>query len=105
MTAKLNCWEFKRCGREPGGTAVGALGVCPAASAREVDGTNHGSAGGRACWAIAGTLCGGVVQGTFAQKLGSCMKCEFYRSVVKQEGRAIATARAIHEKLEGGERP
>ena len=96
---KLNCWEFKQCGRQPGGDAVGALGVCPAARAHELDGINCGSAGGRACWAIAGTLCDGVVQGTFAQKFGSCMKCAFYRSVVKEEGHAIASARVIHDRL------
>lgn len=101
MNAKLNCWEVKRCGREQGGAATREHGVCAAARATEVDGLNHGKAGGRACWAIAGTLCGGSVQGTFAEKLGSCMKCEFYRAVVKEEGRAIASARAIHDKLSG----
>jgi hypothetical protein len=108
MASRTNCWEFKGCGREPGGKAIAALGVCPAASRSEIHGINHGKAGGRACWAIAGTLCGGVVQGTFAQKLGSCMKCEFYRAVVREEGRGIATARDIHERFdccarEGGE--
>ncbi|MDH3390750.1 MAG: hypothetical protein OEL85_03000 [Desulfobulbaceae bacterium] len=29
---------------------------------------------------VAGTLCGGEVQGTFALKLGNCQKCEFYTS-------------------------
>jgi hypothetical protein len=27
---KLNCWEVKKCGREPGGVKVKELGVCPA---------------------------------------------------------------------------
>jgi len=27
---KLNCWEFKKCGRQPGGPKVAELGVCPA---------------------------------------------------------------------------
>jgi len=25
-----NCWEYKKCGREPGGIKVHELGVCPA---------------------------------------------------------------------------
>ncbi len=102
---RLNCWEFKHCGRQVGGPAVDKLGVCPAASATQLEGINHGKAGGRACWAIAGTLCGGVVQGSFAQKLASCLNCEFYRAVVREEGRKIATARTILEALEGGAKP
>ena len=27
---KQNCWEIKKCGREPGGTHEQAMGVCPA---------------------------------------------------------------------------
>ena len=32
MSNRLNCWEVKKCGREPGGKSVATLGVCPAAS-------------------------------------------------------------------------
>lgn len=28
---KLNCWEFKKSGRQPGGGHISDLGVCPAA--------------------------------------------------------------------------
>jgi hypothetical protein len=31
-------------------------------------GTHDGKFGGRACWIVAGTLCGGKEQGTFAKK-------------------------------------
>ena len=55
---RLNCWEFKNCVRNlDGGNAV-ELGVCPAAVAKVF----HGINGGRYCWGIAGTLCGGTVQ-------------------------------------------
>ena len=40
--AKLNCWEFKKCGREAGGSKVGELGLCPAATTRAVDGVHDG---------------------------------------------------------------
>jgi len=35
----------------------------------------------------AGTLCGGKTQGTYAQKLGSCMSCDFYLAVRGEEGK------------------
>ncbi|MEI8376826.1 MAG: histidine kinase dimerization/phospho-acceptor domain-containing protein, partial [Planctomycetota bacterium] len=31
------------------------------------------------CWDVAGTLCGGKVQGSCAQKLGNCRLCEVYQ--------------------------
>ena len=65
----MNCWEFKKCGREKGGAKAGELGVCAAYP-------SHGTH----CAHIAGTLCGGKVQGSFAMKLVNCMKCEFYQS-------------------------
>lgn len=62
------------------------MGVCPAASLTEVDGLNFGQNGGRACWAIAGTFCQGQVQGTFALKMDTCLKCVFYQRVKQEEG-------------------
>ena len=75
---RQNCWEYIKCGREPGGNKVAELGTCHAASAKKLNGLNFGINGGRICFAISGTFCGGKVQGTFAQKLGSCTKCDFY---------------------------
>jgi hypothetical protein len=88
MAARVNCWEFKKCGRQPGGSRAAELGVCPAAQA-DIVCFNCGSHGGRICWAIAGTLCGGKIQGTFAQKVANCMACEFYLSVKRDEGSAF----------------
>jgi len=92
---KMNCWEFKKCGREPGGTRATELGVCPAATTAVLTGTNGGKAGGRACWAVTGTLCGGIVQGTFASKLGNCQKCEFYLLVKNEEGKNYRSSKDI----------
>lgn len=83
---KQQCWEFKKCGREPGGEKVKELGICPAAIDTTSDGLNDGKNGGRMCWALAGTFCGGIVQGTFAQKQVSCMSCDFYKKVKEEEG-------------------
>lgn len=97
--AKLNCWQFKQCGREPGGGKVAELGVCPAAIEHAADGINDGSKGGRACWALAGTLCGGKVQGTFASKLANCMQCDFYKLVVAEEGKDFIPSKMILKEI------
>ncbi|MFC1490916.1 two-CW domain-containing protein [Candidatus Latescibacterota bacterium] len=65
----MNCWEFKKCGREKGGAKSAELGVCAAYPNKGTD-----------CARIAGTLCGGAVQGSFAMKLPNCMKCDFFKS-------------------------
>lgn len=83
---KTNCWELKKCGREAGGSKTSELGVCPAATDTSAHGTNNGENGGRICWAIAGTFCGGKVQGDFAQKSVSCMTCEVFKQVKQEEG-------------------
>ena len=82
---RRNCWEAKRCGREEGGENISSLGVCPVAIAQHHDSVNGGLNGGRFCWAVVGTLCGSQVQGTFARKLDSCLKCPFYKEVEEQE--------------------
>ncbi len=65
----MNCWEFKKCGREAGGAKAGKLGVCPAYPDQ-----------GKHCARVAGTMCGDKVQGSFAMKLPTCMQCDFYKS-------------------------
>jgi hypothetical protein len=81
-----NCWEYKNCGREPGGPKANELGVCPAATSSAHNGKNNGKNGGRYCWKVAGTLCGGKVQGEYAAKAVSCMACEFFKVVKQEEG-------------------
>ncbi len=82
---KLNCWEFKKCGREQGG-ARKDLGVCAASVEYRLHGAHGGKHAGRACWVVAGTLCGGEEQGTFAKKYHNCEKCDFYKTVKAEEG-------------------
>ncbi len=54
----VKCWEFKNC----------AYTDCPSFKSEN-----------RRCWQVAGTHCGGEVQGVFAQKFGRCEKCEVYK--------------------------
>ena len=81
---KVNCWEFKKCGREREGGLINALGICPAAAAEKLNGMHGGMNAGRACWFVVGTLCNGDTQGTYAKKYRSCICCDFYK-LVKEE--------------------
>jgi hypothetical protein len=84
---RKNCWEIKGCGRQPGGDKVEELGVCSAALPGAFDSVNKGECAGRFCWAVAGTLCGGKAQGTYAKKLANCLACPFLLQVQVDEGR------------------
>ncbi len=83
--AKQNCWEFKKCGRVPGEEHVKDLGICPAYTEKRLNSEHGGLNAGRACWVVAGTLCGGSVQGSFAKKYDNCEKCDFYQLVKREE--------------------
>lgn len=48
-------------------------------------GVHGGINAGRSCWVVAGTLCNGEVQGSFARKYASCIECSFYRLVKAEE--------------------
>jgi hypothetical protein len=85
---RTNCWDSLRCGRQPGGDRVEAEGVCPAATEASADGVNSGTNGGRICWAISGTFCGRQANGSEAVRLISCLSCEFFTQVLKEEGLA-----------------
>ncbi len=76
----MNCWEFKKCGREPGGVNEKEFGPCPAYPDK-----------GRICAEVCGTLCQTKVSGMFAVKLDDCTKCDFYNSP-HYKGRRILKA-------------
>ncbi len=97
---KINCWEFKRCGRQEGGHNSEKLGVCSAAADGRLDGIHGGVKAGRVCWMVAGTLCGGELQGTFAQKMKNCLQCEFYLKVKKEEGGDFKMSAVLLRMLE-----
>lgn len=83
MARKLNCWEFKNCGREKGGLMVEVLGECPVASEMKYDGVHNGRAAGRICWMVKNSS-GGRINLT-AKECSSCHTCAFYRRVVYEE--------------------
>ncbi|XEO80101.1 hypothetical protein WKT22_05148 [Candidatus Lokiarchaeum ossiferum] len=55
--------------------------------------------GGRCCWVISGTLCKGVVQGSFAQKYRDCKNCDFYLQNKKEEGLKMKLSSTILSHL------
>jgi hypothetical protein len=97
----MNCWEFQDCGRELGGKKAKEMGVCPVAVEISVDGINNGKNGGRSCWAVAGTLCGGQQQGTYSEKLGNCLQCDFYAFVRGQQRQKFVNTRKILDVIAG----
>lgn len=87
---ELNCWEFKKCGREPGGRLAAEKGVCPAAIFLPADGYLGGKNGGRACAYVTGTFCEDVLQGTYRDKSKNCWDCDFYRTLRHDHGAAFS---------------
>lgn len=72
----LRCWEAKGCTKT----------TCPA----------YGN-GDYRCWLHAGTLCGGEVQGDFAQKYSSCFECDLYETLQAADAKMYQNKRGKHE--------
>ena len=81
----INCWEFMKCGREPGGKNEKQSGVCVAATEIRLNKMHRGKNGGRACWVVAGTLCVGKASCSFVEKIKNCLDCSFYIKVKVEE--------------------
>jgi len=97
---KQNCWEFKKCGRQPQGERAQELGVCPATQEARLDGVHEGANSGRSCWVVAGTYCKGEVQGSFAQKYHKCAACDFYQTVKDDEGAGFTLSAVLLGRLD-----
>ncbi|MEW6107621.1 MAG: two-CW domain-containing protein [Nitrospirota bacterium] len=96
---KMNCWEYKKCGREPGGVNVHDLKICPATIELRLDGIHGGTNGGRCCWIVAETFCQKELQGAFAQKYKNCSACDFYSRVQEEEFPDFQLSELILEKM------
>ncbi|MBU0675636.1 MAG: hypothetical protein KJ950_13425 [Proteobacteria bacterium] len=95
MKKRTNCWEYKNCGREPGGRKAETEGVCPAAINQEFDGVNGGQCAGRFCWMIENTSCNKL--NIIALKFIKCTECEFYQLVEEEENRSLVLTKWDHE--------
>lgn len=86
---KLNCWEYKKCGREPDGVNAQTLGICVSATKTTMNKINGGINGGRVCWLVAGTY--GKLKAELADCIAinnksSCYHCDFHSLVLSEEG-------------------
>lgn len=99
MPALLNCWEHEKCGREPNGSNAHNLGICPATIETKLNGVHGGTNAGRSCWVVAGTFCGGAVQGVFAQKYMTCKDCGFYQKVQQENFSDFQVSVSLIQKL------
>ncbi len=66
----IKCWEYTKCGRELEGKKVSEFGHCPAALSPDNN-----------CWFVAGTMCSGKIEGTYAQKIDTCVICGYYNKM------------------------
>ncbi len=98
---KQNCWDVKSCGR-----CTTKLGdeACPVCKETKLDGVHGGVNGGRACWTIPHTKCGGSKQGSLGQKFIDCAVCDFYNMVKKEEGDSFQHPATLLGKLWRGRR-
>lgn len=88
-----------KCGRELEGSNVEEFGICPVAQEQRLNNVNQGENAGRVCWAVAGTMCFGYVHGTFAQKIGDCLLCNFFELVKNEEGKNWISTKDILIRL------
>ena len=99
LNKNINCWEFKKCGREPGGINANSEGVCPAAAEGRYSGINGGINGGRICWFVDDTRCDNGPTHTFLHKFERCQSCDFYLKVQKQQARHLVVVPAESFKI------
>ncbi|MCW5202694.1 hypothetical protein VU12_07115 [Desulfobulbus sp. US4] len=88
---KLNCWEFKECGREPNGKNVSEHGVCPVAVESRLDGVHGGRNGGRCCWLVKYYLLKNNIFDECSCGFPKCLKCDFY-CMVKSSTKLLVAA-------------
>jgi len=95
---KLNCWEFKECGREPGGCQAEASGVCRTTTAKGLNGIHDGQNAGRCCWALAiKGFCAANCEAPLGERLKICVACPFHKRVRREEGKNFLCVRDLLE--------
>jgi hypothetical protein len=82
---KRNCWDYYRCGKQAEGDHGKKHDVCPAYLETKLNGVHNGMNGGRACWIVADTMCGGRIKRTLVPKFIVCNLCDFKKTVISEE--------------------
>ncbi|MCI5118739.1 MAG: hypothetical protein D3913_12480 [Candidatus Electrothrix sp. LOE1_4_5] len=78
--SEINCWELKKCGREPGGKNIEKYGLC------FVSVSINGRNGGQFCWSLRESACESIMQECQVNELKECRQCTFYISIQESEG-------------------
>ncbi len=84
MSHKINCWEFRNCGMEPGGIFARLHGECKVPKSMKYDGVNGGRAAGRTCWLVMNDSNHRCSKYCLHSRQ-SCTNCEFYIRVMAEE--------------------
>ena len=89
MGKKINCWEYRNCGVEPGGIFAEIYGECPVPRMMKYDGVNGGRGAGRVCWKVMNNA---ALKEPFICRNSriSCFQCEFFIRVKNEEGARIS---------------
>ena len=81
----MNCWEFKKCGREPGGKNSQRLGTCRASIENKFNGVNHGVNAGRYCWKVKISEENNNESDKTLSAIMNCIECDFFIKVKAEE--------------------
>ena len=81
----MNCWEFKECGREPGGENAQELGVCRASIEDKFNNINLGVNAGRYCWKIKLSEDNHNSSDKTLSTIVDCIECDFLIKVKTEE--------------------
>lgn len=90
-----------KCGRGLDDPQIKESEICPAAKEKRLHEVHGGKQSGRACWVVAGTYCGGTIQGTFAKKYLACKRCDFHGKVLREEGQNAESTHSLLNRLKG----
>ncbi len=82
---KINCWEFMKCGRQPGGEKTKLSGICNVSTSEKNNTTNHGKNAGRCCWQVSKTNHISTPLQSPVLKLINCLDCDFFKKVKMEE--------------------
>jgi len=84
---KRNCWDYYRCRRQAKDDDGKEHDVCPVYLETKLNGVHDGKNGGRACWVVAGTKCGGRIKRIVVPKFIACKVCDFKKTVIREESK------------------
>ncbi len=66
--------------------------IYPSVNENSLSSFNNGETEIRACPVIEGTVCEGMIQGTFIEKFEECRTCEFYKKTKQEEENSFIPA-------------